>query len=348
MTATDPLFNDGPDISRSSREGVEQYMTVDAFDVSVSVGTSETASVSKDHSGPLPDEGRTQSQHRQAMDREREWLRRAAGIPGVVRLVEHPDNIVTEFAGSRTLRSDCPDPPTTARALACVADTITELAGRGLTHGSVVPEHVILPTDGAAVLCSPNTGTDPADDLVALGVCVEFATQQWHSPPDSIARWLLLAKQLQDQDPTMGPERAAQHLRNLAEIRTDRSRRSRLGVLIAAIGAGLALVLVAATLTSGSQSSVTGPEVEVDGSVIRVGRDGQVALVHPGDRCIASRLYLLDPETSQIWEFDTFDTGTSGTPVAMVPGATDLGMAELNDGCFAVVARGPAGEVTLP
>lgn len=348
MNASDPAFDDGSDTSRSSDGGIEQYMTVDAFDVTVTAGSSETAIVSKDHSGPLPDHGRTRSEHREAMDREKQWLRKAAGIPGVVRLVEHRDNIVTEFAGSRTLRSECPDPHTTARALASVADTIAELAGRCLIHGSIAPEHVILPTDGAAILCSPNSSGDPIDDLVALGLCIEFASEQWESPPDSITRWWLLAKQLMDQDPTMGPERAAQNLRDLTETQTDRSRRLRLGSLVTAIGAGLVLVLAAVMFTSGSRPSVTGPEVQIDGSVVRVGSEGQVALVHPGDKCVASRLYLLDPETFQIWTFETFDTGTTGTPVAIVPGATDLGIAELNDGCVSVVARGPAGEVALP
>ncbi|MFW2382744.1 MAG: hypothetical protein ACN4GZ_13365 [Acidimicrobiales bacterium] len=327
--------------------GAEQFMTVDAFDVAVGAGQSDTAVVAKDHSGPLPDQGRTRAEHRAAMERERDWLRAASGIPGIVQLVEDPDKIVTQFAGSRTLRSHCPDPYQSARALADVAETIGHLHARGLVHGSVAPEHVILTTDGAAVLCSPNTSDQPVDDLVALGLCLEFATEQWSSPPDSITRWLLLAKQLRDRDPTVGPERAARILLDLDS--SERSvRRIPLRALVLAILGALGLVMAIVALQQDPPLPVSGPELEVDGNLVRVGHQGQVGIAKPADSCSPARVYLLDPATFQIWTFDRFETGRSGIPLVRVPGATDLQLSEAVDECLAVIARGPAGEVPLP
>ncbi|MGI9609766.1 MAG: hypothetical protein ACR2NL_05675, partial [Acidimicrobiia bacterium] len=344
-------FSNGDLMSQSNSPtgdpGAEQFMTVDAFDVAVGAGESDTAVVAKDHSGPLPDQGRTRAEHESAMEREKDWLRRAGGISGIVQLVEDPDKIVTQFAGSRTLRSDCPEPRASARALAHVAETIGELCARGLVHGSVTPEHVILTTDGAAVLCSPNTSDDPADDLVGLGLCLEFATEQWGAPPDSITRWLLLAKQLRDRDPTVGPERAARILMDFTSPDV-RDRPVPLRLLMMGVLGALGLVVAAVSLLPEPTPSVSGPEVEVDGHVVRVGLQGQVGLAKPADRCRPATVYLLDPGTFQIWTFDRFETGRSGIPLVRVPGATGLRLSEALDGCMTVIARGPAGEVPLP
>jgi hypothetical protein len=333
--------------------GAEQFMTVDAFDVTVAAGTSDMAIVAKDHSGPLPDHGRSLSEHRAAIEREKGWLRAAAGIAGVVRLVEdplpeYPHAVVTEFAGSRTLRSHCPDPPATARALACVAETITDLAEKELIHGSVAPEHVILTSDGEAVLCSPNSSGAPHDDLVSLGACIEFATEQWERPPESLTRWLLLAKQLRDRDPTIGPDRAARVLWDLVEPSDNGSRARPVRLVVLGCLTAAALFLVALRQNSATEAQVSGPELEVDGTVVRVGSRGNVAVVLPHTSCNLTRIYLLDPATFQIWTFDRFETGGAATPLVKVPGAVDLEVSRTSDGCSEVLARGPAGEVALP
>lgn len=334
-----------------ARDGVAQFMTVDAFDVTVAAGNADAAVVVKDHSGPLPDRGRTVHEHRAAMERERNWLRAAAGIPGVVRLVEDPENphtVVTEFGGSRTLRSHCPGPSAAARALACVAETVAALSARGIVHGSIEPEHVILTTDGSAVLCSPNSSTTGNDDLVSLGKCIEFATEQWERPPASLTRWLLLAKQLRDQDPTMGPERAARILRELIDPDRSPARRRLLRPFALVSLVVAALVLAAGMLYPSSTQRVDGPQLEIEGMVVRVGRQGDIAIVRPSNPCTPARIYLLEPVTFQIWTFDRFQTGGTATPTARVPGATTLELSDAVDGCFSVLASGPAGEVALP
>jgi hypothetical protein len=229
-----------------------------------------------------------------------------------------------------------------------VAETITDLANRELIHGSVAPEHVILSSDGAAVLCSPNSSGEPLDDLVSLGTCIEFATEQWERPPESLTRWLLLAKQLRDRDPTIGPDRAARILRDLI----DPGNKGPRGRPVRALGLGClaaaALFLVAVRQNSTTEAQVSGPELQVDGSVVRVGSRGHVAVVLPQTSCNRTRIYLLDPATFQIWTFDRFETGGSATPLVRVPGAVDLEVSRTSDGCSEVLARGPAGEVALP
>jgi hypothetical protein len=157
-----------------------------------------------------------------------------------------------------------------------------------------------------------------------------------------------LAKQLMDRDPTIGSERAAKNLRALIDSPADRSRQLKLGTVAVVIGVGGALLLMVTMFGSAPRLPVTGPEVQIGGSVIRVGYEGQVAVLHPGDGCVDGKLYLLDPDTSQVWTFETFESGTSGAPLVIVPGATELGLSETTGGCFSVIAHGPAGEVALP
>jgi len=327
--------------------GAQQFMTVDAFEVTVTEGE-RSAVVIKDHSGPLPPQGRTLPEHAAAMERERAWLGRAAGVSGIVRLVDDPDRIVTRFAGSQTLRSRCPDPIVAVAVLGSVATTISELGELGLVHGSVAPEHIIIGTDGKATLCSPNTGSDPLDDLVELGRCIEHATDHFADAPENIHEWLLIARRLQDGDPSVGAHRAATLLRALAEPhRAHSTSRRRTKLALAVSVAAACLVAGTAAVGSPDADPITGPEVVIDGQRVRVGRSGQLALVQPSDGCTSSKVYLMDPDSSRVWVFTTIRSGRRGAPVAIVPGATQLAL-ESRDGCGRVVATGPAGSVTLP
>ncbi|NNE95184.1 MAG: hypothetical protein HKN24_04070 [Acidimicrobiales bacterium] len=325
-----------------------RFMTVDAFDVRVRAGTDDRAEVVKDHSGPLPPLGRTRAEHDAAVERERAWLRAAAGIEGVVRFIEDRSGVVTEFAGAPTLRSHCPGPDGTADALASVADTVAALSARKLGHGSIAPEHVILSGDGSAVLCSPNTSDQPGDDLIGLADCLEFATEQWAQPPENLTHWLVLAKQLRNLDEPIDPTRAARTLRDLGSPRSPDKRlpRKRLAVLTAC-AVIVACGAAASTFADGT-APVDGPEVIIEGHVVRVGRAGHVALAHPGDSCQPPAIFLLDPTSSRVWTFDRFDGRGSATPLAVVPGAIELFLSAAgDDGCAVVNAGGPAGSVRL-
>ncbi len=329
-------------------------MPIDALDVTVADGPSG-AIVVKDHSGPLPERGRTADLHLAAVRRELNWLASAEGINGVVRPIDHGGGgavVATEFAGGHTLRSACPEPASAALALQTVCATLASLAERGLQHGSVAPEHVILSSDGSSgVLCSPNTSADPAqrtDDLVGLGQCVTFCIDTWgarQSPPENLAAWLLLAKQLEDADPTMGPMRAKSAL---AEICTPASSHKRRGVGLSVAVA--AVIIAGAWLAAGARpemAPVTGPELVVGNDRIRVGTAGQVAVAldAPAD-CAGAEVYLLDPTTFWVWTFDRSDRTDAAEPAVRVPGATHLEV-HRQGRCPTVIARGPAGTVDI-
>lgn len=323
---------------------------VDAFAVSVEAGPDGMPVVVKDHSGPLPPCGRTASEHLRAVDCERRWLRAAEDLDAVVTPVEWPDRsvVATVFAGGPTLRSHAPAAADLAAVLVPVCTALEALRERAMVHGSVAPEHIIIGPDGGGVLCSPNTGDPPPapeEDLRGLGRTISHCIEQWSaSPPDDLEQWLLLAQRLESGDPSFGPRRAAATLAGLSEPRPVARRRSR-----ARTAAVLGLVAMTATwwLAQPSSTVVDGPRLQVGRSMVQVGRDGQRALAPgEGSGCDHPAVLVLDPTTSWVWVFEEVSDGAAGTPLARVPGATDLTID--HDGpCPTVVATGPAGQVTL-
>ena len=356
---------------------------IDAFAVTVHDGPDGTPLVRKDHSGPLPHAGRTEQEHAAAVGREAAWLAAAAGLAGVAPLVTNPAaetdtnepaaSVTTAFIGGATLRSSRLDPAAAARALACVADTIAALAERDLAHGAIAPEHILIGANGAGVLCSPNTATDPADhqdDLAGLGACVTFCLERWagtQAMPDYFAAWLLLARRLEEGDPAMGPWRASTTLRELGEAADPINRagrwkqllslprragtvvafpaRSLLGV--AAIGV-LAASGLALLKSPPMGAEISGPELMVGNTLIRVGRKGQTAVaLQPPEGCPGAEVYLLDPTNAWVWRFDSITADGHGIPTFQIPGATGLDIQIGRDGCPILLAVGPAGSVEV-
>lgn len=325
---------------------------VDAFSVVIAAGPGGSVVVTKDHSGPLPPGGRTVAEHAGAIDRERAWLLAAAGVDGIVTLADWPDSTVvaTVFAGGATLRSHPPDPAGLVAALLPVCDALASLHDRSMVHGSVAPEHVIVGSDGGGVLCSPNTGPDPlehSDDLAGLGRILRYCIESWSALPalpEPLERWSLLARRLEDGDPTMSVRRVANTLVDLLQPPPARRGHRRL------IGVGIALLAALALwalVRRPVHPAADGPEVQVDGTRLRVGRAGQeVVAVEARPGCEGPRLYLLDRATSWVWVFDTVDHGAAGTPLARVPGATALVTSDRGT-CPVVTATGPAGRVDL-
>jgi hypothetical protein len=64
------------------------------------------------------------------------------------------------------------------------------------------------------------------------------------------------------------------------------------------------------------------------------------------DGCDPPAVFVLDPASAWVWVFDEVADGAAGTPLARVPGATALVVAD--DGfCPTVLATGPAGQVPV-
>lgn len=118
--------------------------------------------------------------HEEVVDRARRatldeasWLARARH-PGVVRLhhvapVER--RLETVLAGRASLRTVSLSASQARMAILDLASTLADLHARGLVHGRLAPEHVIVDgrRPGHVVLCSPSgTENDPTIDLQAL------------------------------------------------------------------------------------------------------------------------------------------------------------------------------------
>ncbi len=93
----------------------------------------------------------------------------AAGIPGLVELIDHHDDgavveLRTRHVGTRSALTLGGGSPATLAALgAGVATTLADLHRRGLSHGAVQADHVLIGAQGQPVLCSlGRAGADPS------------------------------------------------------------------------------------------------------------------------------------------------------------------------------------------
>jgi predicted Ser/Thr protein kinase len=131
------------------------------------------------------DEGQLVVRKSATTDSARHRLRHEAEIldlarqPGVVTLagVEDTDGattVVTHFVGSQTLATFRPCTLAEAAALAAaLAETLGDLHARGIEHGRVGPDHVVIDAAGRPVLCGfaearHDEATRGGDDVAAL------------------------------------------------------------------------------------------------------------------------------------------------------------------------------------
>ncbi len=122
------------------------------------------------------------------LDRKAEarWLANARS-PHVVRLISFENDVIrTRHAGQTTLRTATASPQEVAALLLGLARTLAELHNRGLVHGKLTLDHVIVPNGNdrshGIVLCSPSgSATEPTDDLKAMGEIVERLLERWDS-----------------------------------------------------------------------------------------------------------------------------------------------------------------------
>jgi tRNA A-37 threonylcarbamoyl transferase component Bud32 len=151
---------------------------------------------------------------------EGRWLA-AARHHGVVRLrlaSAERCRLETRHAGLATLRTLDLRPPATAAVLAAAATVLADLHSRGLVHGNLTPDHIIVGRGIARpVLCSPSgTATDPAADvagLAAVAAAVLPAAGR-HDPA-----WLEAMERLRDDRHRIGARRAAALLAGLCRRR---------------------------------------------------------------------------------------------------------------------------------
>ena len=121
-----------------------------------------------------------------------------AGCVELRDLVEEADGgarLVTAWVGGGSLATALPPGPARARALATgLARSLAELHGRGVVHGAVAPEHVLLEGDrpvlcglGGARLPGDASGPSPDDDVVALLALVDALVGDAHGAlPDRL------------------------------------------------------------------------------------------------------------------------------------------------------------------
>lgn len=99
----------------------------------------------------------------------------AARHPGVVELVDVVDGALrtTLLEGARPLADVGPlTPDEVAGVLASVAGVLAALHDRGVVHGGIDADHMLITADGRPVLCSLGRCGTPAADVAALGAVI--------------------------------------------------------------------------------------------------------------------------------------------------------------------------------
>lgn len=298
---------------------------------------------------------------------------RAATGPGIVEVVSSVDDgdhveVVLAFAGRP------PAAPMGATELTPIASSVAshlaDLHLRGLAHGALAAEHVLVDASGAVRLCGLAVGT-PDDDVVAFGALVDALLDPGEEAPalrsviarcaadDAAARpsMAALAAALATTSPRRITERAP----------AERRRRSRRPVassaVIAAVGAIVALASVsraespppasttttttATTSTSAVRAARVWPAspartVEHDGATWAFGTEADVALVLGDWDCDGVDTPLLVDRAGDVYVVDEWTDELSGRLVASVPGATSAAV-ERGPSCDRVVVTTPDG-----
>jgi hypothetical protein len=304
---------------------------------------------------------------------EADWLRRANGR-GVVRLVasvEQSAGVVTAHAGSHSWRTAAPGPVAARPLVASLLGTVAELHRRGLVHGALCADHLVLGPDGIR-LCSPRPGTlDPVVDRLALADLLDAAMAGWQAEGTlggEGGRWnrvvdLLrhagsgwplddVAALLEDPAPTAGT--------GVAD-RPHRGRRAATGA-VAVVGlaalAGVAAVVTGPLTGSGPDSSVRSAAPPSAAALRPVTGDQRDRSDGPGDVLVTTDracsgspgAAVLDPATGTVWAFPDLpgrDDAVVGVAVARVEGAAALVLVE-DAGCQRLVVHGPGGEAEVP
>jgi hypothetical protein len=166
---------------------------------------------------------------------EARWLADAGGREAVALHRVAGAGLATHLAGTATLRTLAPvllhRPDRAARLLADLAGAVDRLHRRGLVHGRLTLDHVVLagPERDRPKLCSPaGTATRPIDDVAGLiGIAEDLAAIWGWDPPG----WRNALDDLEADWHRLRARSVAQRLERLALSRSLRVRASRFGLL---------------------------------------------------------------------------------------------------------------------
>lgn len=315
---------------------------------------------------------------------EADWLRRAAG-PGVVEVVDDASDegrLTTIHAGAHTLRTAAPSPDQAAPLVASLLRVLASLHRRGLVHGALGPDHLVLAA-GGVVLCSPAPGaTDPQLDRQAVVEVIDAARERWGPAavaPAADRTWrrateLLLRPaagwSLDDIADLLDPMPAAAPRRRRLALPARRAP----GVPAAALVVVVVVVAVAAVAalqgrggsapavggaadtgtavaaTAVAPSAPSGPVAEVAGARYRGDRPGHRLAVTDRPCPEAPAAGVLDPASGTVWSagrLPRVGEALATHAVQQVPGAVDV-VARPEGPCERILVVGPAGEAPVP
>ncbi len=298
---------------------------------------------------------------------EAKWLAKAHhhGVVRLHRFDPDPLTIITEHAGTETLRTKVAAPPEAAAVLAQVCATLAALHSRSLVHGKLTLDHIVL-AGSKALICSPDgVSDDPLVDLASLAQIVDTLIERWDAAETTVANrvvWYQLASRLRQESGPYGAKRAIGTLAKLSERqpapvdsqapRTEAQRRL-LGLGVAATFACLCLAGLLALAPDDSPTETT-TEVVVGNERFGVGTGDAVAVDITeacGDGPVAA---LLNKETDTVWGFYAARDGENGVALATVAGATGIETRDsdaegaAHDGsCSELWVVGPAGAIRI-
>lgn len=205
------------------------------------------------------------------LQRRSEALAVAAG-PGVVRIVRTGPTgvggweLVTEHGGLPLDVARVDGPTRLAAIVGAAADTLAQLHARGLVHGRLEVQHVLVGPGGAPALCGfgPGPGS-PADDVAALGRILVEASG--HLPEPRVTRRGQLAALLAladlatatDADRRPSARRLSADLAALAAAASPATTEARRARLAAVGAAGIAIVAAFGLIGAGSQDGGADP-----------------------------------------------------------------------------------------
>lgn len=305
---------------------------------------------------------------------EATWLAEARhrGVVSLLGTQQSPPAIRTLRAGGATMRTAQPSPSLAARLLTDTAVTLADLHDRGMTHGKLTRDHMIVDEE-RVYLCSPDGQcTETKVDLEAFGQVIEELLDYWQHEEiriENLQIWKQLRERLAHSD-NYSARRAARELARLsAKHYADSpsptsdlsSAQSPLGGSESRSGTDFGGSAKARGLAAGAGlccAAFAGLQVlqadatpnEGFGSQVVVGTNRYQIAGDPTNSALAmqefchqdTRVVYLDTTTDQVWMFSS--PADPPALLATVPGASEL---VGGDDCDHVLAIGPAGSATV-